>query len=208
MPIFFYTKDTIRGQSAGQKHANCAKGVLSQNPLQAIMKRGDTSSMKIENTTKAVIKIWDEARPERGKVNLLQNISWCETDKTCLFQAKSSLRSALPCFSGKTLSAEPSCKTQHSSLCVAKHNIWLDTMLKHISCRILLETWSKITIILWKRTFLTVNCKRFMFVFVVFNMISTDSEKVSFNCSDKFLEKSGAFFSRANLGEDVIRGEN
>ena len=54
---YSYTKDTIRGQSAGQKHANCAKGVLSQNPLQAIMKRGDTSSMKIENTTKAVIKI-------------------------------------------------------------------------------------------------------------------------------------------------------
>ena len=59
-----------------------------------------------------------------------------------------------------------------------------------------------------KKIFFTVNCKRFMFVFVVFNMISTDSEKVSFNCSDKFLEKSGAFFSRANLGEDVIRGEN
>ena len=54
---YSYTKDTMRGQSAGQEHANSAKGVSSQNPLQAITRRGDPSSMKIENTTKAVIKI-------------------------------------------------------------------------------------------------------------------------------------------------------
>ena len=195
MPIFLTKRYYKRATCWARTCQLCKRGLITKSSASHQEKRWSQFNEKPWIQQKPSLKCETKLGPiKRREVNLLQNIGWCETDKTCLFQAKSSLRSALPCFSGKTLSAESSRKTQHSSLCVAKHNIWLDTMLKQISCRILLKTWSTATIILWKRTMFRLYTVKDLCLFVVFNMISTDSEKVSFNCSDKFLEKSGAFF--------------